>query len=175
MLVDSLILQYSVNIWNLLRLFSRLIIWAYPKNIYKSTFPNRSLQNAETCQHSITAYLLSCNHLTIFQFLGNVLGFLSWNVHFKWSEQEFIHVNVLVSSGKGLWGRAAPPDPRIYRVPPKDTPRIHRVPRETALIVINRPRSLTGFSGTIEKKKRRAEFMFRTATTGRWFPNEGRY
>ena len=153
MLVDSLILQYSVNIWNLLRLFSRLIIWAYPKNIYKSTFPNRSLQNAETCQHSI----LQRTYFTIFQFLGNVLGFLSWNVHFKWSEQEFIHVNVLVSSGKGLWGRTAPPDPRINRVPPKDTPRIYRVPRETALIVINRPRSLTGFSGTIEKKKRRKQ------------------
>ena len=35
--------------------------------------------------------LLSCNHLIIFAFLGNLLSFfISWNVHFKWSEKEFI-------------------------------------------------------------------------------------
>ena len=47
---------------------------------------------SETCQHSIynvpIVTLLSRNYLTTF--LGNVLSFLSCNVHYKWSNKEFI-------------------------------------------------------------------------------------
>ena len=57
---------------------------------------------------------------TIFPFLGNVLSLLSWNVHFKWSEQEFIQMSL---SGQGP-GRTSPSQdisknpPRIHYPPP---------------------------------------------------------
>ena len=53
---------------------------------------------------------------TIFPFLGNVLSLLSWNVHFKWSEQEFIQMSL---SGQGP-GRTSPSQDI-----PKNPPRIH--------------------------------------------------
>ena len=85
-------------------------------------------------------YLLSCNHHTIFPFVGNVLSFLSWKVHFKWSQKEFSQCLGQVR------GRTAPPHPRIYRVRVTPPPPLPPPPG-------NRLNSnhLTGFSGTISK------------------------
>ena len=86
------------------------------------------------------AYLLSCNHLTVFPFVGNVLSFLSWNVHFKWSEKEFLQCLVR--------GRTSPSQDISSNPPPKDTPRMHCLPPPGKRLTSNH---LIGFSGTISK------------------------
>ena len=54
--------EKSVNIWNLVRLLSRLIIGTEPTNIYTSTFPN-TLTPKKANYHKIIVY-----------FSANVIG-----------------------------------------------------------------------------------------------------
>ena len=60
--------EYSVNIWNLLWLFRRLIISIKQTNIYISTFPNaltsKKVQNHEISMYFSTNSIVALCHAT---------------------------------------------------------------------------------------------------------------